>query len=118
MPSTPHRYSFDYWAALADSDPQAFESARREVLRALIEAAPAADRRRLNGLQWRVDRTRELAPTALAGAGALAELMWDGALGERGLVAQIGRLTGPPSPAAAGRGRASVSVLGERSAPG
>ena len=49
-------FPFDEWANLATQDPRAFEDARSRVLQSLIESAPSPHRRRLEGLQWQIDR--------------------------------------------------------------
>ncbi|MEQ8661742.1 MAG: DUF3135 domain-containing protein [Gammaproteobacteria bacterium] len=91
-------FEFDYWAALARNDPQAFERARNEVLTSLIESAPDDTRRRLTGLQWQVDRVRESADNPLAACVRISALMWDKVLGEDGLVAHVEELTGERPP--------------------
>lgn len=87
-------FEFDLWADLAAVDPQAFEAARARVLQSLIESAPEANRRRLRGLQWQVDKLREQAPNPLASCFRISDLMWGTVLGENGLVEQVEQLTG------------------------
>ena len=87
-------FEFDLWARLADHDPRAFEAARARVLQSLIESAPDAARRRLEGLQWRVDRIRETADNPMAACLRISGMMWDAVLREDGLVDRIEQLTG------------------------
>ena len=91
-------FEFDYWASLANGDPEAFERARREVLASLIESAPDTSRRRLTGLQWQVDRVREQADTPLGACLRISGMMWDKVLGEDGLVERMEELTGERPP--------------------
>ena len=87
-------FPFDQWASLAAADPQGFETARRRVLQSLIESAPAANRRRLEGLQWQIDRACERADSPLAACIKISSMMWDTVLGENGLVDSIEQLNG------------------------
>lgn len=87
-------FPFDEWVNLARQDPRAFESARRQVLQSLIASAPAAQRQRLEGLQWRIDRERELADNPMSSCFKISSLMWDKVLGENGLVDNLEQLCG------------------------
>jgi hypothetical protein len=87
-------FPFDAWASLARHDPQAFEAARRQVLQSLIESAPITQRRRLEGLQWQIDRERERVDAPLASCIKLSSMMWDKVLGEGGLVDNLEQLSG------------------------
>jgi hypothetical protein len=91
-------FEFEYWAALADNDPAAFEDARRAVIDSLIEAAPPESRRRLAGLQWQVDTIRERAHTPLKACIDISGMMWDTVLGEDGLVERLEELAGQRAP--------------------
>ncbi len=87
-------FEFQLWVELADANPDAFELARAHVLESLIESAPEANRKRLRGLQWQIDRVRERAPNPLASCFHISDMMWDKVLGENGLVAHVEQLTG------------------------
>ncbi len=87
-------FPFDEWVNLARQDPRAFESARRQVLQSLIASAPAAQRQRLEGLQWQIDRERELADNPMSSCFKISSLMWDKVLGENGLVDNLEQLCG------------------------
>ena len=52
-------FKFDEWAALAESDPAAFERKRKEVLDAEILKAPVASRNNLRMLQMECDAIRK-----------------------------------------------------------
>lgn len=80
------RLDFDEWRMLASSDPEAFEALRREVLQAVIERAPEHRRRRLRGLQWRIDQVRERSASPLAACISLSDMMWEAFAGDSGLV--------------------------------
>ena len=101
-------FPFDEWTSLAASDPRAFEAARARVLCSLIEAAPVANQRRLEGLQWRIDRIRECADNPLAACIKISGMMWDTTLGENGLVESIEQLSGMRPPRAGTRHNGAV----------
>lgn len=68
---------FEFWMQLAKKDPEAFERSRQERVAQLIEQAPATQRRRLQGLQWKIDQTRKLARGPIAACMAISNMMWD-----------------------------------------
>lgn len=70
-------FDFKEWAELAKSDPDRFEAKRSRVINEAIRRVPADRQRMLRGLQWRVDRVRELKRTPLAACMAISEMMWD-----------------------------------------
>ena len=72
---------FDEWAALAKSDPEAFEQRRREAIETYIAAAPAEHQQRLRGVQFRVDMERARASNPLSATIRISNMMWS-AFGE------------------------------------
>ncbi|MGE0383912.1 MAG: DUF3135 domain-containing protein [Gammaproteobacteria bacterium] len=91
-------FDFDTWAALAKSDPEAFERQRTELLDAAIASAPEHMQRRLHGLQWRLDQIRSHSRTPMAACIRMSSQMWDNVLGEDGLIAHLTRLGEPVDP--------------------
>ena len=81
----PASIDFDEWAALAASDPAAFEARRAEVIDEFIRRAPACRQQRLRRLQWRIDQARRLSPTPLSACMKLSQMMWGRFAGEGGL---------------------------------
>lgn len=69
-------FDFGHWAFLARTDPDAFERLRLECLEAVINAAPEPQRRRLRGLQFRIDMERRRSRTALAACIRISQMMW------------------------------------------
>lgn len=84
-------FAFDTWSALAKSDPQAFETARRALIEEVILSAPSKLQPRLRGLQWQIDRLREL-HHPMGACVKISNLMWRQVVGENGLVANVQRL--------------------------
>ncbi len=78
MADSPQRgFDFDAWRVLAQNDPDAFEAARAKAVRELIDEMPAESRRRLIGLQWRIDMERTRAANPTAAFLKLSDMMWD-----------------------------------------
>ncbi len=71
-------FDFDAWAKLAKEDPAEFERRREAKLKETIDAAPAELRRRLEGLQFRLNLERQRAATPLGSCVRLNSLMWVG----------------------------------------
>lgn len=71
-------FDFEDWARLAQEDPDAFERKRREAVREVIEQASPEMRRRLEGLQCRIDLERGRATTPLGACVRLNSMMWTG----------------------------------------
>jgi hypothetical protein len=78
------KFDFDQWAALARDDPAGFERQRRARVDALILRALPEQRRRLRGLQFRIDMERRRARTPMAACVRLQSLMWDTVAGPDG----------------------------------
>lgn len=77
---------FEQWAALAASDPEAFETRRAQVIDAAIRRAPRPKQQRLRGLQWKLDQVRRLSHTPMAACLRMTNMMWDSLLSEGGLI--------------------------------
>ena len=70
-------FNFKEWSELAQADPASFEAKRSRVINEAIRRVPADRQQMLRGLQWRVDRVRELKRTPLAACIAITDMMWD-----------------------------------------
>jgi hypothetical protein len=106
----PPDFEFDSWARMASEDPSSFEDARRRMLESLIDSAPEHAQTRLRGLQWQVDRMRELHPP-LSACVKITNLMWDQVLGENGLIANVERLIRNPEPEGRPTAKSTATVL-------
>ena len=84
---------FDTMKDMAKDDPEAFERLRQQMIDALIDDAPEANRRRLIGLQWRVDQERLLARTPMGACIRISNMMWESVTGEGGLLEQLNRVS-------------------------
>lgn len=79
-------FDFDGWVALCKKDPDGFEKKRQELIQSAIDDAPERMHRRLNGLQWRIDRERELAKNPLDGCIKVYQMMMDSVYEPEGLL--------------------------------
>lgn len=71
-------FDFERWSALAKQDPARFEELRRQEVEAFIKTAPnAAQRQRLERLQWRIDRERERVKNPLSACIRIYNMMWE-----------------------------------------
>ena len=77
---------FDDWLELAMNDPDAFEAARTEAIQGFLSSIPAHSRKRLTGLQWRIDMMRERSKTPMAACQAIYSMMWDKLAGDNGML--------------------------------
>jgi len=78
-------FDFDEWAALARTDPRAFEARRLALIEDYLGQFPNPEQQRLRGLQFRIDMERRRARTPMAACLRLSAMMWDSLLGSRGL---------------------------------
>ncbi len=99
---------FDAWTALADSDPQAFEAKRAEIIQEFINSVPPERQQRLRQLQWRIDNVRRRATTPLGACIQISTMMWDSLVGPGGLyeaLRQVQFFDTPPTPTRVRPGR-------------
>jgi len=86
--------SFEEWAELAKSDPDAFEKMRLAAIDRCIENLPAAQQERMRRLQWRIDQERRMARTPMNACLRISRMMWDNILGSTGLQKRLAELGG------------------------
>ena len=85
LESSRNDVDFDEWMELYKTDPQQFEKKRVELIQSEINNAPLGMRRRLNGLQWRIDAEIKLADNPLDGCIKVYQMMIDSVYAEGGL---------------------------------
>lgn len=66
---------FEVLREMAEQDPEGLERLRIELCDQLIQSAPAKYRRRLRGLQFRIDMERRRARTPMAACIAISAMM-------------------------------------------
>jgi hypothetical protein len=85
----PEQFEFEDWKHLAETDPEAFETRRQQVLGMIISAAPDHYRRRLQRLQWRIDAERQRSSNPLSACMRISGMMMNAVYGKDGLVDAI-----------------------------
>jgi len=68
---------FEVLREMAENDPEGLERLRVELCDQLIQSAPEAYRRKLRGLQFRVDMERRRAKNPMAACIAISAMMHD-----------------------------------------
>jgi len=74
------KFDFDEWAALYQSDPAAFEARRAREISQAINSASEGSRRRLQGLQFRIELELQRSKTPLGRCVRMSNMMWDSVL--------------------------------------
>lgn len=93
-------FDFEAWAALAETDPEAFEERRRRLIAQTIEAMPPRQRARLRSLQWRIDVERARYRHPLASCAWMFNRMWSAVYDKAGLVDALNGRVAPPTQSA------------------
>lgn len=70
-----HMPSFDEMAMLAKTDPEAFEMMRTELCEQAIARAPLHMRKRLQGLQFKIDMERKRSGSSMGACIRISQLM-------------------------------------------
>ncbi|HET20438.1 MAG TPA: DUF3135 domain-containing protein [Chromatiales bacterium] len=73
--STLPTFDFDAWARLAQSDPEAFERKRAQVIETAIRSGAPRNWKRLRGLQFQVDAQRRLSSHPLGACIRMSRMM-------------------------------------------
>jgi len=92
--SKTRQIDFDEWAALASSNPEAFEARRRKIVNDFIASVPESRQPHLRRLQWRIDGVRRRARTPLAACMRLSNMMWESVYGKGGLLEELRKFQG------------------------
>ena len=87
--SAAKQMGFDEWLELAMNDPDRFEAARTAAIQGFLDDAPAHSRKRLTGLQWRIDMIRKKSKTPMAACQTIYSMMWDQLAGEDGMIESL-----------------------------
>ncbi|MFQ5659242.1 MAG: DUF3135 domain-containing protein [Gammaproteobacteria bacterium] len=82
-------FDFDHWSSVARENPDRFESMRAALLEQMIEQSPEDIKRRMLGLQWRIDQVRNRSANPLAACLRISRMMWNSVLGDHGLLTAL-----------------------------
>ncbi len=86
-------FDFDYWRRLAEEDPESFEDHRSRAINSVIGSSPALMRRRLRGLQWRIDMEIRRSKNAMDSCLRINRMMMDSVHARGGLIESVRDLT-------------------------
>lgn len=95
MQNSDTNFNFDEWAKIAKEDPDAFEDMRKKMIQDVIEATSPEVKKRMQGLQWKIDNIRSTSPNPMASCLKISQMMWDNVLGEDGLLENMRKLNDP-----------------------
>ncbi len=70
------KFDFNEWKSLSEQDPAAFEKKRQDWNKRFIESAPIQYQRRLKGLIFQIDVTRERAKNPMQSCLEISKMMW------------------------------------------
>lgn len=90
-------FNFDEWMQLAEEDPQAFEEKRQVAIFDVIDNASTSSKRRLQGLQWQIDKVSKQSGNRIASCLKISQMMWVNVQGEDGLLEKLNQLIGQAS---------------------
>jgi len=69
-------FDFQEWKTLYQNDPEAFESKRQQWIDSLIDSAPEEYQRRLKGLMFQVETTRQRSKNPVQSCMNISKMMW------------------------------------------
>ncbi len=95
MQNSDTNFNFDEWAKIAREDPDAFENMRKKMIQDVIDATSPEVRKRMQGLQWKIDNIRAISSNPMASCLKISHMMWDNVLGEDGLLENMRKLNDP-----------------------
>ena len=91
----PEDFDFEYWADLAENDPEEFERQRKMIIDEIISSCPKESLKRMQGIQWQIDQIRDTSKNPMSACIKISQMMWDTVLGDNGLIDAIENLNRP-----------------------
>jgi hypothetical protein len=88
-------FDFDEWAKLARENPDAYEDMREKMIQEVIDSTSPEIKRRMQGLQWKIDQIRSTSTNPMSSCLKISQMMWDNVLGEDGLLDHMRQLSDP-----------------------
>ena len=73
--NTPITDNFDYWMELSKRDPDEFEVQRKKAIQKIIDNAPEYYKKRVIGLQWRIDSEIRLSKSPMEACFRVNQMM-------------------------------------------
>lgn len=88
-------FDFDEWVRLAKEDPEAYEDMRQKMIQEVIDNTSPEVKRRMEGLQWKIDQIRSTSTNPMASCLKISQMMWENVTGEDGLLDHMRQLNDP-----------------------
>lgn len=111
MQSLDNDFNFDEWAKMAKEDPDAFEDMRKKMIQEVIDNTSPEIKRRMQGLQWQIDKIRSTSSNPMASCLKISQMMWDNVLGEDGLLENMRMLNNPQEIAKISKPKESATII-------
>ena len=104
-------FDFDEWAKLAKEDPDAYERMREKMIQEVIDSTSPEIKRRMQGLQWKIDQIRSTSANPMSSCLKISQMMWDNVLGEDGLLDHMRQLSDPEQIPKFNRPKESATII-------
>jgi uncharacterized protein DUF3135 len=104
-------FNFDEWAKLAKENPDAYEDMRQKMIQEVIDSTSPEVKRRMEGLQWKIDQIRSTSTNPMASCLKISQMMWDNVLGEDGLLENMRQLSEPTEIAKLNKPKESATII-------
>ena len=111
MQNVDTEFNFDEWAKMAKEDPEAFENMRSKMIQDVIDSTSPEIKRRMQGLQWQIDKIRSTSTNPMASCLKISQMMWDNVLGEDGLLENMRALNSPEQFAKLKQPKESATII-------
>lgn len=111
MTSINTEFDFDAWAKLARENPDAYEDMRQKMIQEVIDSTSPEVKRRLQGLQWKIDQIRATSANPMSSCLKISQMMWDNVVGEDGLLDHMRQLSEPDQLAKLNKPKESATVI-------
>ncbi|MBL1143011.1 MAG: DUF3135 domain-containing protein [Proteobacteria bacterium] len=115
MTSVNTEFDFDAWVKLAKENPEAYEEMRQKMIQDVIDNTSPEVKRRLQGLQWKIDQIRSTSTNPMSSCLKISQMMWDNVIGEDGLVDHMRQLNEPAHLVNLDKPKDSATVIDIRS---
>ncbi len=108
-------FDFDEWARLAKEDPDAYEDKREKMVQEVIDSTSPEVKRRMQGLQWKIDQIRSTSTNPMSSCLKISQMMWDNVLGKDGLLDHMRQLSDPKQIPKMDKPKESAAIIDIRS---
>jgi Protein of unknown function (DUF3135) len=108
-------FDFDKWAKLAKENPDAYEEMRQKMIQEVIDSTSPEVKRRMEGLQWKIDQIRSTSTNPMSSCLKISQMMWDNVLGDDGLLDSMRQLSGSEQIKKLDKPKESATVINLRS---